>query len=248
MINLDPSILDRDKVRREKRRHLLKLCAAPIAIIAIVATFFLSSWGYNLVYLISYSNHNYPIAQSATEMRFLMNVLEPYLADYNQGVALMRMGDFKRAEDSFTRSIEEGPPEDKICQVYENLSLSIEKQADSAKTGGRYSDAIEMYSRAQSILYVTGCAGENDTAGKSQKSDAAEDRIAESKKGAINEMNNSYDDLDSTLDPAREKEVTDDDIDQIKRDSVAPNYAQGIYRFSEKDSFNCSPENGDKCW
>ncbi len=249
MINLDPSLLDRDKVRKEQRKHLLRLCLAPMIILLVVSLFFLSSWFYNLIYFVSYSNNNFPIAHDITETRFLMNILEPYIPDYNQGVALMRVGEFKKAEQSFEKSIENNPPADRICKVYENLSLSIEKQADRAKIGGQYGSAIELYSYAQSVLLSSGCAGEGDTDGKSYNSDIAKYRISESKKDAVDEMNNTPDDADSSLDPAREKEVTEKDMDSIDEGNVSPNSAQGLSRFKGNASAEtCHPNNGDKCW
>ena len=249
MINLDPALLDRDKVRKEHRKHLLHLCLAPMIILLVISLFFLSSWFYKFVYFVSYNNNNFPIARDITETRFLINILEPYIPDYNQGVALMRMGEFKKAEQSFEKSIENNPPADRICAVYENLSLSVEKQADSAKIGGQYGNAIELYSYAQSILVSSGCAGEANTDGKSYKSDVANSRISESKKEAIDEMNNTPDDSDSTLDPTREKEVTDDDMDEIEGDTVPSNKAQGLYRLrDDKGASLCRPSDGDKCW
>ncbi|MCR5572828.1 MAG: hypothetical protein K6F57_03580 [Candidatus Saccharibacteria bacterium] len=249
MINLDPSLLDQDKTRKKKRMHLLRLCAIPISVIMIVSLFFLSSWFYNLIYFVSYSNKNFPIAEGITETRFLMNVLEPYIANYNQGVAELRMGEFKKAETSFQKSIENNPPESKICKVYENYSLSIEKQADAKRSGGNYGEAIELYYFAEAVLYSNGCAGSNGTDGASYNADAARDRITNSRNDAVNEMNRSYDENDTSLDEAREKQLTDDDLDESESDNIAPNTTQGLqYTHKGNADYHCNYKSGAKCW
>ena len=249
MINLDPSLLDQDKVRKEKRKELLRLYSIPIALFLIISLFFLSTSIYNLVYMISYSNNNFPIARDFTETRFLINILEPYIPDYNQGVAHMRMGDFKKAEESFKKSIENNPPESKICKVYENYSLSIEKQADAKRSGGNYSEAIELYYFAEAVLYSNGCAGSNGADGASYNADAARDRITNSRNDAVNEMNRSYDKDDTSIDEAREKQLTDDDLDESEGDSIAPNTTQGLqYTYKGNADYHCNYKSGAKCW
>ncbi len=250
MINLDPSLLDQDKTRKAKRKHLLSLYAIPIAIIMAISLFFLSSWFYNLVYLVSYHNSNFPIAHGITETRFLMNILEPYLADYNQGVALLRMGEFNNAEESFRKSIENNPPKDRICKVYENYSLSIEKQADIKRAGGNYAESIELYYFAEAVLYSNDCAGRNNEDGKSYSSDNAKDRIVNSRNEAINEMNRSHDAQDNSIDKAREKQITESDLEESNSDSVAPNTTQGLNytQNSGGDSYRCDYKVGLKCW
>lgn len=250
MINLDPSILDQDKTRKAKRKHLLRLCVIPISIITVVSFFFLSSWFYNFIYFVSYHNNNFPIAHDITETRFLMNILEPYLADYNQGVALLRVGEFKKAEASFQKSIEKNPPQSKICMVYENYSLSIEKQADAKRASGNYNESIELYYFAEAVLYSSGCAGRENKDGKSYTSDSAKDRIANSRNEAVNEMNRSHDDSDTSIEEAREKQITEDDLKESDGDSIAPNTSQGLQytQNSGNGAYRCNYEKGMKCW
>lgn len=248
MINLDPSLIDQDKKRKERRRHLLKVSALPIVFLLVIAVFFLSTCAYNIVYSISYNNKNYPIANDVTETRFLLNVLEPYISDYNQGVSSMMMGDFEKAEKSFEKSLENNPPEDKQCKIYENLSLSIEKQADEKLGGGvSYGDAIDLYSRAEALLYAKGCAGRNGADGRSYKSDVARDRIIEKREDAVNALNKSADDGDSSIDESRKKDITKEDLEKNKDNIVSPdNKALGVGHIVR--DVECKVENGDKCW
>ena len=252
MINLDPSLLDQDKQRKERRKHLFRSCAIPIALLLAAAIFFLSTWVYNLGFIISYNNKHYPMAHDLTESRFLINVLEPYIASYNQGAAQMMMGDFKKAEERFTESLKNNPPEDKLCKVYENLSLSIEKQADESLGAELYRDAIDLYSRAESVLYANGCADKDNAKGKSAKSGIAKDRIDEKRNDAVNALNKSTDDGDSTPEEARKKDVTDGDLENSKKNKVAPNSralgVQYIESLINGTGHECSVQDGDMCW
>ncbi|MBO4855110.1 tetratricopeptide repeat protein [Candidatus Saccharibacteria bacterium] len=249
MINLDPSLLDQDKTRKEKRKYLLRLYLIPITLFLVIALFFLSTWFYNFIYFISYSNNNFPIARDLTETRFLINILEPYIPNYNQGIAHMRMGEFKKAEESFQKSVEHNPPEDKICKVYENYSLSVEKQADERRAGGQYGESVQLYYYAEALLYNHGCAGKNGADGRSYNADAAASRVIDSRNDAISEMNNSYDENDTSIEKAREKEVTDEDLNESKKYKVDPNNAQGMSdMYKRGEGYKCNVAEGDLCW
>lgn len=252
MINLDPSLLDQEKKRKERRKQLLRKSALPIIFLLVIAAFFLSTWAYNLIYFISYSNRNYPIAHDVTETRHLLNILEPYISSYNQGVTLMMTGDFEKAEERFTESLKNYPPEDKICKIYENLSLSIEKQADEKLGADFYGDAIGLYTNAEAVLYAQKCASKNNESGKSYSSDIARDRIVDKRESAINALNKSPDDDDSTSEGIRGKDITDQDVEKNKENEVTPNTKALGMQFIEKlingDSYECNVKNGDMCW
>ena len=252
MINLDLSLLDQDKKRKERRRHLFRVYAMPIIILFAISFFFLSTWIYNLAYLISYTNKNYPIAHGVTETRYLINVLEPYIASYNQGNAHMLTGEFKKAEDRYTDSLRNNPPDNKICTISENLSLSIEKQADEKLGLEMFSEAIILYSKAEAVLYTQGCAGINDEQGKSYTADVARDRIIGKRESAINARNKSVDDDDSSDDGPREKDITEEDLKKNKENRVSPNTKALGMQFIEKlingATYECKVNEGDYCW
>jgi hypothetical protein len=158
----------------------------------------------------------------------------------------------KKAEERFTESLKNNPPEDKLCKVYENLSLSIEKQADERLGAELYRDAIDLYSRAESVLYANGCADKDNAKGKSAKSGIAKDRIDEKRNDAVNALNKSTDDGDSTPEEARKKDVTDGDLENSKKNKVAPNSralgVQYIESLINGTGRECSVPDGDMCW
>ena len=248
MINLDPALLDQDKIRKEKRKSLLKRYSLPILFLIIISFFFLSTWLYNIVYFISYSNKNYPIAEGYTETRFIMNILEPYIPDYNQGTARLMMGEYVKAEKSFTESLQKSPPEALLCHIYVNLSLSLESQADAALQGNDYNKALELYNRAESVLYNNDCAAKSSNSnGKDSKAESSKERINKKRNEATDQMNNhrSADD-DHDSDPEK-KQVSDKDLEKIKEGVVnAPQIRNRVGGGGA--THYCDSFKGEKCW
>ena len=228
MINLDPALLDQDKIRKKRRKMLLKRYAIPIALLVLISLFFLSTWIYNLFYLICYNGKHFPIADSYTETRFVINVLEPYIADYDQGVARLKMGEYGRAEKSFTESLQKSPADDRLCQIYVNLSLSIELQADASLQKSDYNKALELYNKAENVLYNTGCAKQgSDSSGKDSKAEAAKERLINKRSDATDSMNNTQSvDEDANATPQK-KQITEEELRGINMEIVSPNEVRG---------------------
>ena len=224
MINLDPSLLDQDKIRKEKRKQLMKRYSVSLALLLLVALFFLSTWIYNLVYLVSYSGKNYPISEGFTETRFIANILEPYIADYNQGTARLKMGKYEEAEKSFTESLKKSPAEDRLCQIYVNLSLSIEFQADKLLKSNSFNKSMELYGRAQTILLNNNCAKKGaESSGKDSKAEIAETRLNKKLKDAADMMNHTQTADDDANTNPDEKQIDDGSLKDIQNQVVSPN-------------------------
>ena len=224
MINLDPSLLDQDKIRKEKRKQLMKRYSVSLALLLLVALFFLSTWIYNLVYLVSYSGKNYPISEGFTETRFIANILEPYIADYNQGTARLKMGKYEEAEKSFTESLKKSPAEDRLCQIYVNLSLSIEFQADKLLKSNSFNKSMELYGRAQTILLNNNCAKKGaESSGKDSKAEIAETRLNKKLKDAADMMNHTQTADDDANTDSDEKQIDDGSLKDIQNQVVSPN-------------------------
>ena len=52
MLNLDPQIIDQDKVRLRRRKKLLKYAIIPIILVLLIGVFFLRTGFYNIVYIL----------------------------------------------------------------------------------------------------------------------------------------------------------------------------------------------------
>ena len=247
MINLDPALLDQDKIRKEKRKELLKRYSIPFFLLVLIALFFLSTWIYNLVFLISYDGKNFPIADGFTETRFFINILEPYIADYNQGAARLRMGQYEKAEESFTNSLQKSPAKERLCQIYVNLSLSIEFQADTLLQKSNFNKALELYGRAESVLYNNNCAKKGaDSSGEDSKAEAAKDRLNKKRGDAADKMNNTQTADDDINSGAGEKQISDDDLKKVQEQVASPSDVRDqIY---DNSSYFCPSSTIEKCF
>ena len=68
MINLDPGIVDQNRVRKDKRKRLFRTMLLPLIILFVVAIIFLRPGIYNIVMSISYDNKNYGVSESVSNI------------------------------------------------------------------------------------------------------------------------------------------------------------------------------------
>ena len=189
MLNLNPELVDQDKIRKAKRKRLLKYVSVPCILLLLASVFVLRVGVFNIVYSLSYNNENFEVADSMTDIQSAGNVIVPYLKFYNSGVAKIRLEQFEDAEAAFRASLKENPPTDVICRINTNLSLSVEMQADRAYNSERYDDALVLYGKAQSALYANGCASKFTGEGKDNKSIEAKERIDTKLSKTMNKIN-----------------------------------------------------------
>lgn len=188
MINLDPGLVDQNRVRKDRRKRLFRTALLPLIILLIAAILFLRPGIYNIIMSVSYGNKNYGVSESVSNMQTFLNTFETYIADYNRGVSNLKLSEYAQAESDFENSLTKNPPTEMLCKIYINLSYSIEMQADHLANLGSYDKSIEMYNRAESVLYSNGCAGKNNGPGKDRNADTAKERIGEKREGAAREM------------------------------------------------------------
>ena len=247
MLNLDPQIIDQDKVRLRRRKKLLKYAIIPIILVLLIGVFFLRTGFYNIVYKLSYDNRNYDTPTSISSMQLFGNMIQPYIAYYNRGTAELNISEYDEAEEDFRASLRENPPKAELCKIYVNLSLSIELQGDTALQGSDYNKALEAYNRAESVLYSNGCAAKGSNSnGKDSKAEAAKERINDKRGDATDKMNNHKDADEDYDDTPEKKQISDDDLKKINKGVMNPG------EIHNKTSVNpytlCWSSNGDKCW
>ena len=217
MINLDPGIVDQNRVRKDRRKRLFKTMLLPLVILLVIAIIFIRPGIYNIVMSISYDNKNYGVSESVSNMQTFLNPFEAYIADYNRGVSNLKLTQYEQAEIDFENSLTKNPPTEMLCKIYINLSYSIEMQADQLAARGSYDKSIELYNRAESILYSNGCANnKGDGAGKDRNADKAKERIGEKREGAAKEMAGemSEEGSEGNADP-----LSEDDLDKIRENN-----------------------------
>lgn len=215
MLNLDPQIIDQDKVRLRRRKKLLKCAIIPIILVLLIGVFFLRTSFYNVVYKLSYDNRNYDTPTSISSMQLFGNMIQPYIAYYNRGTAELNISEYDEAEEDFRASLRENPPKAELCKIYVNLSFSIEMQADRAAQRKLYDDALVLYNRAESVLYENSCASKDgESGGGDEKAEESQERINSKRRRAVQQMNNEEEsqntgDFDSS-------EISQDDLEAMR--------------------------------
>ena len=199
MLNLDPNLINQDKIRLKKRKKLLLISAAPLVAFLVISIFFIRTGIYNIALSMDSGGREYNMTLALTGFQKVGNVLEPYIVYYNNGyIKLLNASsrpDLLAAEDYFKESLKNDPPEKMLCAVYGNLSYTIELQAKLDEEEGDYDAAVTKLYRAEGILYENGCAEKDSTGktGKDEKSEAAKRRINEERRKVIAAANNDTD-------------------------------------------------------
>lgn len=183
MIDLDPAIVDQETLRKKRRKKMLLVSLGPNIILAVAGAFFLRPVCSDILYRMNFDSRNGAAVTIAKTQQFA-NLIEPYIAYYNAGTALIQQGEASDAEKELRQSLASNPPQDKVCQVRVNLSYSIEIQADDARSHNNLDKALALLSKAEGILYENGCAN------KDNSKTAAKDIHAEEAKRRINGKRN----------------------------------------------------------
>lgn len=220
MLNLDPSLLNQDKIRRERRKRWLKLTIVPVIVFALVFLFFIRTTIYNLIVGPSFKGGDYGAPSVLTSMQKIGNLLEPYLSYYNSGyIKLMeaeKSEDLIEAENDFRESMKHNPPESMLCSIYTNLSYSIELQGDIASEAKTYDEALVFYNKAESVLYENGCASKEDgKKGKDELADSAKERVIKKREKTVSSANNEKN-SDSSDDDNTPSEISDSDLEAVE--------------------------------
>lgn len=190
MLDLNPELVDQDHIRKLRRKRLLKIAFLPTLILILIGVFFLRTTFFNIVYSLSFENQNYNTAKFLADEQKVGNIIAPYVAYFDTGTINLKREQFKEAEESFRETLRNNPPKEILCQVYVNLSLSIEKQADKLSDDENYEDALVLYNSAQSVLYENDCADKNDPdESKDKKARAADSRLSNKRSQVVAYMN-----------------------------------------------------------
>lgn len=205
MINLDPSLVNQENVRKKRRKKLLLNSIIPVVILAVAGLFFLRPGIFNILYNMNYNSDNAGFNIFISGLQTKANIIEPYIAHYDAGTAYIKDNDGKNAEVELRESLKNNPPADKVCQVRTNLSYSIEMQADQATILQHYGEALVLYSTAEGILYGDNCASRDSSTTTTQgggstdkkrdkKAEAAKERISQKRGKITSQMNGQGED------------------------------------------------------
>ena len=217
-MKLDVSLLDQEKIRHQRRRKLWAILAVPVVVLVVLAGMLVRTGVFNVVVG---RGTDFVAMEMLAEVQLVGNVVEPYVAWYDMGYAKLGGAEsgeaLAEAEVDLRESLKHNPPEEMLCAIYGNLSYAVELQADLKVEEKQYDEVLVMYNRAEALLYENGCASKVDgEEGKSEKSEAAKERVVAKRRKAIDAINNVKDEGgEDEGENDGKQEMTEDDLQKI---------------------------------
>lgn len=127
----DLSKLDYKAVRKLKRKKLLLYSAAPVAIVFLLAMWFILPRILTQQAIIDYKQGSFKGARNwLTPLTWTSP--EQFVIAFNSGTVDTKLGQYDRAERELTRAVAIAP-KDKLCMAAQNLVVSIKTHADTRK-------------------------------------------------------------------------------------------------------------------
>ena len=154
-----------------RRKRRLLWAALPAAVVLAASVKLLSLAPLGAAAEDAFGDGNAPALAAAADWLGILNLVEPYKADFARGDAYALRGDFEAARTSFERALR-GAPESDGCRIRVNLALSIEKLGDARRnTDGVaakafYLDALAVIKAAPPGCFAAGGRGNADGEGK----------------------------------------------------------------------------------
>jgi tetratricopeptide (TPR) repeat protein len=247
MINLDLSLMDVDGIRLKRRKKLLLLSAGPLIAILLISLKLLSPTISNSQLKSSYNSGNYDTALFWSNTLKFINILEPYIAPFNQGNILFKQQQYPSAEIEYILSLSLHPPRSKICLIRVNLSLSIEAQADILLKDKEYDQAILAYDRAKMAIYQDNCANTLGT-GESEAAERSKERIIAKQEEAMRLRNDdpeNENDPDSSTRPETPRSPNTDqqkELEERQREFQTERQRRGRNDANRNDDWSNRPD------
>lgn len=117
------------------------------------------NYGYNAYVVYSYNNHNYFVSTKPLQM---FNWTESYVAYYNEGNLYFQQDDYANAVESYSKALEENPPEKAECSIRINMALAMVASVSELYKDPAYTEScINTLNEARAVLLENGCATEN---------------------------------------------------------------------------------------
>jgi tetratricopeptide (TPR) repeat protein len=103
---------------------------------------------------------DHPAAADAFTANQRFNLLQPWVAYFDEGAARHAGGDLDAAVDAYLEALETVPEEEE-CLVRVNLSLALEARADAARRKHELDAAVEDLQAGIDVLVEGGCRAED---------------------------------------------------------------------------------------
>lgn len=158
------------QIRGARRRKLL-WAALPSAVVLLASAKMLSLGALGTAAEDAFTGKDAPALAAAADWLGVLNLIEPYKADFARGDAQVLSGDFAAARASFETALR-AAPESEGCRIRVNLVLSIEKLGDARKEGGDdaaanalYQDGLDIIAGAPRGCFEAGAQGNSQGEG-----------------------------------------------------------------------------------
>lgn len=174
------------------------------------------NYGYNAFVMYCYNNQNYSVSTMPLQM---FNWTEGYVAYYNEGNMYYQQGEYVNAVESYSKALEENPPEEKECSIRINMALAMVASLEGLYTDPMYAQScLDTLKGARDVLLEKDCATENGD-GHS----ATAEKLKEEIEAMIKEL--------EQMEPAKGEETEEEEV-KIEEEQVSTEQAK-----EEKDAF-----------
>lgn len=140
-----------------------------IVFLKLVITFVI-----NEMYISKYNKGNYD--KNLVKSLFVLNFSERYIAYYNYGNLLYQIGYYEDAINEYNKALKLKVPEDRVCDVRINLSLSMTNMINDNMSS---EEQIKLLEEAQEVLYEDDCAQPNGGGGSSSDAEELDEKLEE---------------------------------------------------------------------
>lgn len=140
-----------------------------IVFLKLVITFVI-----NEMYISKYNKGDYD--KNLVKSLFVLNFSERYIAYYNYGNLLYQIGYFEDAINEYNKALKLKVPEDRVCDIRINLSLSMTNLVNDNMDK---EEQIKLLEEAQKVLYEDDCADPNGGGGSSSDAEELDEKLEE---------------------------------------------------------------------
>ena len=163
-------------------KKLLKILTIIFLVLFIKFSF---TYTINEIIIYNYKNNNYNT--KIIKLLYLFNFYQKYIVYYNEGNILYKTNNYEDAIKKYEIALNKKPPENKICDIRINLSLSIIKNIN----GDNKTEILDNLNKAKNNLYENNCANPIDDSGKSKDAEQLEEEIKQLEKQIKNNTNSN---------------------------------------------------------
>lgn len=126
----------------------------------------------NEIVISKYNKENYD--KTLAKSLFVLNFNEKYIAHYNYGNILYKIGYYEDAINEYSKALDSNPKKSRVCSIRTNLALAlINTINDEMECEEKY----KVFDEALETLYEDDCALSGTEVGVSEEADKLEEEI-----------------------------------------------------------------------